>query len=128
MVFPQHGYNNFHNKNKSKHPIQPYTWDNWVLMVNSSYKYCYDWNVFKWVPFYWWLILGRFRACELPSHHPYWKVKVRRKDNERLRILVSKYITCLNDDTQIKYLFNRDKTIEDITNDIEKLKREINIK
>ena len=85
MVFAQYGYKTFHNENTEKHPIQPYHWDNWIKMVNNNVKYCAKMNWFKMVEFYFWIIVGRIRFCDLPSFHSYWKYEVRKDEKKSLK-------------------------------------------
>lgn len=119
MVFAQYGYKTFHNENTEKHPIQPYHWDNWIKMVNNNVKYCAKMNWFKMIEFYFWIIVGRVRFCDLPSFHRYWKHEVRKNEKKSLKILISKYELCKKNPTRIKYLFNKNTSLKDIENRID---------
>lgn len=122
MIFSQYGYKNFHNENIDKHPITPYTLQGWVKMVNDNRLYCSKMNFFKWVELYFWVFFGRVKFCDLPSFHEYWSLQVRRDYKKKLIILISKYELCKKDQSQIKYLFNSNTSLNDIEKKINEYK------
>jgi hypothetical protein len=125
MIFPQYNYKNFHLDNKDEHPIQPYSIDGWCKMVNDCDKYCKKFNWWKWVMFYFWYNVGRFKYHNLPSQHPYWKIETNKDLKKTLNDLLIKYNACKRNPDKIKYHFNSSTTITDIERTIADIKSKL---
>jgi len=125
MVFCQYNYKNFHNENRDKRPIQPYNINNWCKMVNDNDAYCKNFNWWKWVVFYFWYCIGRFKYIDLPSNHPYWKEQVRKDIKEKLKVTLVKYTDCKKNPEKIKYHFNIFTSLKDVENTIAEYKQKL---
>jgi hypothetical protein len=88
-------------------------------MVDDNYDYCQNFNLWKWVVFYFWYYVGRVRYCDLPSFHPYWKNEVKKDMRKKLDSIIIKYNECKNNPEKIKYYFNATTSLRDIEKRIE---------
>jgi hypothetical protein len=90
-------------------------------MVNENEKYCSNFTLKKWTLFYILYFFGRFRLCDLPSFHPYFKKLIKKNNAKKIKDLKAKLKDCKKDNSKIAYYFNRDTTIKDIEDKIKKL-------
>jgi hypothetical protein len=89
--------------------IHPY--NKWVDMVNKNIKYCQTFNIIKWIVFYFYRINNRIKPHELPSFHPYWKMKVKQDMRKKLNRLIDNYNECIENPEMTKYYFNKDTSL-----------------
>ena len=95
------------------------TWDEWVKFVNENSKHCREKstvNDFK----------GKCHHTDLPSEHPYWAKVVRASVFNTMMRHMQNYKLCMEDSSQIKYLYNLDTSLDDIKEKIDKCKARIN--
>ena len=59
-------------------------WSEWVFHVNESRRYCENFTISKWREFVRMVQTGLL-ASDLPSHHPYWSVMIKRRDGLSLK-------------------------------------------
>ena len=119
MIFSQYRYKNFHNDNKSKHPLS------WNKMLSDNYNYCHKMNFLKWIELYFFIAIGRVKEYELPSFHRYWQLQIIKNDKTTLKVLIVKYEICKKDASQIRYLFNSTTELRDVEQKIIDYKNKI---
>jgi rhamnose utilization protein RhaD (predicted bifunctional aldolase and dehydrogenase) len=100
MVMPQHGYRDMGSSDFA-------TWSDWIAAVNAAERYCAQLPKHR-VHEY------RFkcRNSDLPSCHPYWRMRVHRKaikDADRHRANLS---LILKKPSLMKVIYNKDMTLK----------------
>ena len=85
------------------------TWDEWVQAVNDAYRYCralppHRVNEWRW----------KCRHSQLPSFHPYWRMRVVRKEYSRGRDFAALVEMLKGSPDLIRYHFNASTGIDDL--------------
>lgn len=116
MIFCQKRYKELNNKNHN------HTSKEWFEMVKKNEQYCENWNLFKRFEMYFYKWHRGFNYSDLPSQHPYWKLQVKKDYRLIVKTLQEKYEECKKDNSKIKYMFNRNTSLKDIEDKIERYK------
>jgi hypothetical protein len=92
--------------------IHPDNWENHVRTVNAEYDYCKSLSISKWDEF-----KGKCDEVDLPSFHPYWRVKNMLDDAMVYFEIKAKYEKGIHNEKLIKIHFDQmitRKQIKDI--------------